>query len=59
MPNGITDHHGQALLAFLGQRDVIETVTAHGETLTPDLGGNATGQDVTRAVIAAIRTAEG
>jgi tartrate dehydrogenase/decarboxylase/D-malate dehydrogenase len=39
--------------------EAIETVTAHGETLTPDLGGNATGQDVTRAVIAAIRTAEG
>ncbi len=32
--------------------EAIETVTALGETLPPDLGGSASTQDVTRAVIA-------
>jgi tartrate dehydrogenase/decarboxylase/D-malate dehydrogenase len=35
----------------------IETVTARGETLSPDLGGQARTQEVTDAVIAAIRGA--
>jgi tartrate dehydrogenase/decarboxylase/D-malate dehydrogenase len=37
----------------------IETVTGRGEFLPPDLGGRASTQDVTRAVIAAIRGENG
>jgi tartrate dehydrogenase/decarboxylase/D-malate dehydrogenase len=37
--------------------EAIETVTARGETLPPDLGGNASTATVTGAVIAAIRGA--
>ncbi len=52
------EHLGEAIAA---QRlmEAIETVTAHGETLPPDLGGTASTQDVTRAVIAAIRGGNG
>ncbi len=39
--------------------DAIETVTALGEALPPDLGGNASTQDVTRAVIAALEDSTG
>ncbi len=39
--------------------EAIETVTAHGETLPPDLGGSASTHDVTRAVVAAIRGGTG
>jgi tartrate dehydrogenase/decarboxylase/D-malate dehydrogenase len=52
------------MLDHLGERaasqrlmEAIETVTAQGEVLPPDLGGNATTHDVTRAVIAAIEGA--
>jgi tartrate dehydrogenase/decarboxylase/D-malate dehydrogenase len=50
------------MLDHLGEPDAsqrlmlaIETVTGRGEFLPPDLGGSASTQDVTRAVIAAIR----
>ncbi len=49
------DHLGEPA-ASLRLMEAIETVTALGETLTPDLGGKASTQDVTRAVIAAIGT---
>ncbi len=52
---------GCLMLDHLGEQaaserlmEAIETVTALGETLPPDLGGNASTQDVTRAVITAI-----
>ena len=35
----------------------IETVTARRETLSPDLGGTATTDEVTRAVVDALRGA--
>jgi tartrate dehydrogenase/decarboxylase/D-malate dehydrogenase len=50
------------MLDHLGEPDAsqrlmqaMETVTGRGEFLPPDLGGSASTQDVTRAVIAAIR----
>jgi tartrate dehydrogenase/decarboxylase / D-malate dehydrogenase len=48
------DHLGEPD-ASLRLMQAIETVTGRGEFLPPDLGGTATTQDVTRAVIAAIR----
>jgi tartrate dehydrogenase/decarboxylase / D-malate dehydrogenase len=48
------DHLGESS-ASQHLMQAIETVTGRGEFLPPDLGGSASTQDVTRAVIAAIR----
>ncbi|MGO8952619.1 MAG: tartrate dehydrogenase [Rhodomicrobium sp.] len=50
------DHLGEPA-ASQRLMEAIETVTAQGETLPPDLGGNATTHEVTRAVIAAVEGA--
>jgi tartrate dehydrogenase/decarboxylase/D-malate dehydrogenase len=48
------DHLGE-LGASQRLMQAIETATGRGEFLPPDLGGSATTQEVTRAVVAAIR----
>ncbi len=50
------DHLGESA-ASQRLMEAIETVTALGDTLPPDLGGNASTHDVTRAVIAALLSA--
>jgi tartrate dehydrogenase/decarboxylase / D-malate dehydrogenase len=50
------DHLGEAQAARR-LMSAIETVTARRETLSPDLGGTATTDEVTRAVIDALRGA--
>jgi len=54
---------GAMLLDFLGEEeagqlvmDAMEAVTADGTVRTPDLGGAATTQDVTEAVVGALRS---
>jgi len=47
------EHLGEAAAAKRLMR-AVETVTARGEVLTPDLGGSATTAEVTAAVIAAL-----
>lgn len=48
------DHLGEGAVARRLMQ-AIETVTARGEALTPDLGGTGTTRSVTEAVIAALR----
>jgi tartrate dehydrogenase/decarboxylase/D-malate dehydrogenase len=50
------EHLGEAAAARRLMR-AVETVTARGEVLTPDLGGSATTEQVTEAVIAALKGA--
>ncbi len=49
----LLDHLGEAAAARRLMA-AVEAVTARGETLTPDLGGRATTEQVTDAVIAAV-----
>ena len=48
------EHLGQAPAAAQLMR-AVEMVTSRGEVLTPDLGGHATTDQVTEAIINAIR----
>jgi tartrate dehydrogenase/decarboxylase/D-malate dehydrogenase len=50
------EHLGEAAAARRLMR-AVEAVTARGEVLTPDLGGSATTEQVTEAVIAALKGA--
>ena len=57
---------GSMMLDYLGERDAarqiveaLESVTAEGRTLTPDLGGTATTWEVGDAVCEKLRTAAG
>ncbi len=52
----LLNHLGEASAAQRLMR-AVETVTERGEAMPPDLGGNATTEEVTSAVIAAIRGA--